>query len=297
MLICPSHVVAVQVYKNGARVTRKVYPKQQGHDLVWAVKDLDETLDPHSIQIQVQDGHQLSRYSWYVPPKVDSDSSTSQLTLHQIEHLILKRKEEVYRDLRKIFLETDLNQAFSSKGVHLTEDYQDEYHRNLVRLEQSLKSNQELLEYNSELGNQSSKKEKGKDSKYLCLHFKMHFDPNQPILVSYFTPKVSWKPIYCLYTSTQGDEGRLCIEAEVCQSTGEDWIGIELSVSSDMDPYTRERVEQEMEYDSLTSYQAEGSTKHIQSGFWTSWNQMKSTFSSTPLSSSSPLPSMPDLDF
>ena len=291
MLICPSHVVSVQVYANGARITREVYPSHKGHDLVWAVKDLDDELDPHSIFIQVYDGHEFSRYSWYTPTSLSPQRSSS--SIDQLEKQLLERKEEIFQELRQTFLETNLDQAFSLKGVHLTEDYQDEFHRHLVRLEQHLKINQDTLEYVYQKSEDVEKnQDQGKHSRYLRLHFKSHRLPHQPILISYFTPRVSWRPRYHLLTSPKETQAVLKVGVEIQQWTHEDWIDVSLSVCSGFDPLQKysqmtlpsqasqqdsaihQALPSELEA-SKSSHKDHPSSAAYQSGFWRSLAQTK----------------------
>lgn len=50
--------------------------------------------------------------------------------------------------------------------------------------------------------------------------------------VEYFVPGVRWAPVYQIHIDTQTRSARLHIEARVAQATGEDWVGVPLSLST-----------------------------------------------------------------
>lgn len=50
--------------------------------------------------------------------------------------------------------------------------------------------------------------------------------------VSYVVNRASWTPLYDLRTSSNGDRLNLSYLAEVNQTTGEDWLGVALTLST-----------------------------------------------------------------
>lgn len=50
--------------------------------------------------------------------------------------------------------------------------------------------------------------------------------------VSYVVDRASWTPLYDLHSSSSGDRLRLSYLAEVQQTTGEDWLGVALTLST-----------------------------------------------------------------
>lgn len=242
----PSEIKSVTVYRSGAQVYRAGSAKVPAGQSILKFSGLAADLSPASIQFTATGDFTILSVNFqrnFINPLEHSEEAKAiqaqietigdQLRRKEIEIQVLKEEESLLLANKQIGGQQNGVQLDDLKAIA-------EYYRNRLKeikmerltleadtkklSEEQEKLRQQLAEISAKLGQKASGEiwvnvtaDRAVDSKFQ---------------MSYMVPNAGWSPSYDLRVADVGEAVQLDLKGNVHQATGEDWKGIQLSLST-----------------------------------------------------------------
>ncbi|MBD2528179.1 mucoidy inhibitor MuiA family protein [Nostoc flagelliforme FACHB-838] len=248
-----SEIVAVTVYADRALVTRRGVVDLTGIEQELVITPVPMTLETESIRVSGKGTVEVRLLG------VSSDRIyTTEPVAERVAHLT-RQIEQLEAEKRHLQAQVDALALQSSFIAGLREKTEEPFAQSLSRKNLSLS---ETLDFLNFLGSQYSEyaiasgecktQQQELDKQLQALHTSLQIiqtpHPKESfslvvavevagegefeLEVSYIVNRASWNPLYDLRFSTTSDIVHLSYLAEITQSTGEDWIGANLTLST-----------------------------------------------------------------
>ncbi|MBD2246670.1 mucoidy inhibitor MuiA family protein [Nostoc sp. FACHB-888] len=248
-----SEIVAVTVYADRALVTRRGVVDLTGIEQELVITSLPETLETESVRVSGTGTVGVRLLG------VSSDRIyTTEPVAERVAHLT-RQIEQLEAEKRHLQAQVDALALQSSFIAGLREKTEEPFAQSLSRKNLSLS---ETLDFLNFLGSQYSEyaiasgecktQQQELDKQLQALHTSLQIiqtpHPKESfslvvgvevagegefeLEVSYLVNRASWTPLYDLRFSTTSDIVHLSYLAEITQSSGEDWIGANLTLST-----------------------------------------------------------------
>lgn len=259
-LVAPSTITAVTVYPDGARITREVTftaPAAGSHELL--VTDMPAATEPGLMRLQGDEGLVFGAFSLRadrLPPREESLTAEQEAAKAQVERLETAEREAVAAveavqarvdaaDARATFLASfsgALPDNATPEGVKAMADMIETETRaareaaalarkDLWPAQQALtKAQQALAKAQDALDALPTR-----DADYTALSVAIEAAAagEAKLTVTHYISGASWRPFYDLNLTREGDD-KLTLDRSVLvtQYTGEDWTGVDLTLST-----------------------------------------------------------------
>lgn len=238
-----SEIKDVTVFFDGAQTTREVNIKVLAGKHLFVLADLPAEINPQSIQIDnMKKGEILSVKHELVYPTEKSKSIIEyeeKIKIQKIKLQEIINQISVYQIEEKILLD---NSIFNKKdaGTSITEikDASAFYHTKLNEIRQNklkLTVDMDMIKENIqnlylELNKKVSHEQKTYSKIVFSFDNKTQIDAN--FKISYFVASAGWTPLYDFRVSDINEPLNMVYNANIFQSTGEDWKNINLTLST-----------------------------------------------------------------
>jgi uncharacterized protein (TIGR02231 family) len=240
-----SQIKKVIVYRNAAKIMRSAKAEIKAGKQVIKLCNLTPNIEQSSLQANLIGKATLLsasvQYSYNdyqeLPDKTEKLKESLIETINQIEWL--NSEQEIFRG------EEDLihsNQVIINKKEKVTvediEKLANFYSKRLLELRKKIHENRLKLrnledkKNHIELQVENIQGQPGKQKGEVVLNISANEDTVIDIEFSYLTPTASWTPSYDIRSDGTDNEVELTYKANIIQSTGYDWIDIDLSIST-----------------------------------------------------------------
>lgn len=254
-----SKITELTIFFDGAQVTREAKIKVQKGKYLYTLKRLPAELNPQSIQINnggkgeiLSVKHQLSH-----PKRKNATVEKFELQIEDKQYEIrsLENKITVLNTEKNILLENS-NPSKGKSGRSIAEIKEmAEYYRlrlNEINIEKLGLKRQvsKLKEHIADLYVAMNKVVVDENKIYSEISFSL--DAKEPITanfeISYFVASAGWEPIYDFRVKDVNEDLNLVYNANIYQSTGEDWTNVNITLSTDRPSLSNEQEDLEPWY-------------------------------------------------
>lgn len=240
-----SNVTDAIIYLNGAFINRSASADiKKGNNKVNLI-GLPGTLIPATLQIQGKGNFELKTIQIFAENMIDFTVLSKAKMVDDSINLLLKKIKKNEISLKVLQEEESLlkkNQpAFSPQYVVKTVELKEviDYNRTkLTEIYQSIENlavqKNELLVVLKELKKNSNSLHSLSEKKTYTIEAEIisKFDQKGDFVVTYFTPFVSWFPIYDLKVPDISKPINMAMKSSIIQNTGEDWENVKISISN-----------------------------------------------------------------
>jgi len=239
-----SAVSAVNVFFEGARVTRSVRINLEGGRHLLSVRGLPPDIDPELIKVKCPFGSKILSVAHAVkkPSRRSVETELNRLNEHKIDLEdqvdLLRSQKEVYEMEKRILMANiELKKSAGStftEGVKQAADFYRERLSELARLSHEQTQAIRVLQDSIKAMNASTNRlltglEIPKS--HLLLLIEAEQSIGGDLLIEYFTMGAGWEPLYDFRFESIDEPLRLVYNANVYQSSGEDWKEVKLTLT------------------------------------------------------------------
>ena len=238
-----SKITDVTVFFSGAQIMRSGKIRYQKGKHIVSISNLPKEINPQSIQVKGIKNVKILSVKHYIV--FDTKKSDKQLALEkQIDALELKTKEiinqtEVF-DLEERLLLNNSNLSRNNEGSSIAEikEAADYYRQRLNEIrEKKLKLHsdyEKILKEIQALNTQVNKMtvEKSKAHSRILVALDCEENINDKLSLKYYLASAGWKPTYDFRVDDVNKPLRIVYNANIYQSTGEDWKNINIRLST-----------------------------------------------------------------
>nr|WP_217359395.1 mucoidy inhibitor MuiA family protein [Anabaena sp. UHCC 0204] len=248
-----SQIVAVTIYTDQALVTRRAVVSLSGEERELVVTPLPVTLEADSIRVSGVGTAEVKLLG------VSSDRIQTTEAIGEKVAQLTRQIQQIETQKRHLQAQIDALSLQSNFIAGLRENTEEPFSQSLARKNLSLS---ETLDFLNFLGSQyceyaiaagECKAQLPELEKQLQtlrtalqkiqtpqpkehLNVIVAVEVTQPgefeLEIAYMTPNANWQPLYDLRVNSANDGLNLTYLAEITQSTGEDWLGVELTLST-----------------------------------------------------------------
>ncbi len=245
-LFAESEITDVTVFFNGAQVTRTIdVDMEQGKHYIY-LKNLPLEINGSSVQVKSADGCKILSVKHLIEYDNHRESPVAKKIKKEIE--TMEEEAEFHKSEMNVFdLEEELllnNSDFGNNraGTNIAEirEAADFYRQRIneirkakFQLRAKLKNLQEHIDDKNEKLNALMTNSKGKfSSVFVALDCEKRI--SKALKLTYYLETAGWEPIYDFRVEQVNEPMNIVYNANVFQSTGEDWKGVDVTLSTSL---------------------------------------------------------------
>jgi len=238
-----SKITDVTVFFNGAQIIRDINVKTgKGKHLI-VLKELPDEINPKSIQVYGLENctilsvkHQTVHPTFNKEIKAEFDNKIekqelrvkeikNKINVYEIEEKILLSNSQVNKKDESISI-TEIKEAAEFYRIRLNE-----IRREILNLSEELKNIQKETQELYVVQNKLTVKDR-KIYSNIFITIDCKKDINENLIISYYVPSAGWVPLYDFRVDEITEPLRIVYNANVYQSSGENWDNVNLTLSS-----------------------------------------------------------------
>lgn len=238
-----SKIHNVRLFQKGARITRQLEIPSSGH---FSLHNLSPFLHDDSIRFSLSAGLRLKNHTVHLELAKTEGLNEAQQELFAKETRKKDLLEEQQRELQKELhfwenqripaqpkdrdgVPVDSRPELLLGALELQSERIQQLQRKLQKLKQASKKQYQAL---APLQFLISKEARSLNTPKITKKLDLEVEGEGSIEVSYFCEQAAWYPCYTLKLSSDYQKAQLFVEAQIWQETGEDWEGVNLSLST-----------------------------------------------------------------
>ena len=238
-----SKIHTVRLFQTGAQITRTLDISQSGH---YSVHNLSPFLQDDSLRFHSSSELQLKKHTIHLAlakteglssqeEKQLAEESRKKERLHQQKNALEKelqfweRQEVPSQPKDRDGVPVASNPELLLGALELQASRIQELQAQISELNQAIQKQNRIL---APLEFLIQQRDLSLDDPTFTKRIELEVTGSGRLEISYFSYKAAWYPCYTLRLSEDYHHARLCVEAQIWQQTGEDWSGVEISLST-----------------------------------------------------------------